>query len=175
VEAAPDESSNQQKERLVLDVQREEKRAAAGEIARVEQYLHDHIPLSKAMEIRVLDADQEGVRLTAPLAPNINHQSTAFGGSVSAVAILSAWTLLHLRLRDFTDPQRIVIQRNSMEYLLPIEGDITARCGTPSDAEWKRFFDLLRKRGRARIELSAEVFAGEQLAGRFEGSYVVLR
>ena len=159
----------------MLDVQREERGATSEGIAGVERYLHDHIPLSKAMQIRVVEAGQERVRLSAPLAPNINHQSTAFGGSVSAVAILSAWTLLHLRLRDFTDPQRIVIQRNSMEYLLPIETDISATCAAPLDAEWKRFFDLLRRRGRARIDLSADVYAGEELAGRFEGSYVVLR
>ncbi|RYE53550.1 MAG: hypothetical protein EOP18_08925, partial [Rhizobiaceae bacterium] len=50
------------------------------------------------MQVRVVAASVERVTLSAPLAPNINHRATVFGGSASAVAILSAWSLLHLRL-----------------------------------------------------------------------------
>lgn len=56
----------------------------------LEQYLHDHIPLSKAMQVSVLEASQERVILMAPLAPNINHTESVFGGSASAVATLAA-------------------------------------------------------------------------------------
>ncbi|PSB47247.1 YiiD C-terminal domain-containing protein, partial [Chamaesiphon polymorphus] len=60
----------------------------------VEQYLHEHIPLSKAMAVSVSSIDSSGVILSAPLQPNINHRSTVFGGSISAVSVLSAWTLV---------------------------------------------------------------------------------
>lgn len=60
----------------------------------LEKYLHGHIPLSKAMEVAVVQVQPEGVILSAPLAPNINHRDTVFGGSASAVAILAAWSLL---------------------------------------------------------------------------------
>ena len=53
-------------------------------IAEVEDYLHQHIPLSLYMEVKVKQADEYGVTLQAPLEPNINHRSTVFGGSVSA-------------------------------------------------------------------------------------------
>jgi len=39
------------------------------------------------------------VLLTAPLAANINHRATVFGGSASAVAILAAWTYLYFVLK----------------------------------------------------------------------------
>jgi len=65
----------------------------------VERYLHRNIPLSAAMGVRVRSATPRRVELEAPLAPNINHQSTVFGGSASALAMLSAWTLVHLGLR----------------------------------------------------------------------------
>src|SRR5262245_21829556 len=65
----------------------------------VERYLHQNIPLSAAMGVRVGSATPHRVELAAPLAPNINHQSTVFGGSASALAMLSAWTLVHLGLR----------------------------------------------------------------------------
>src|SRR5581483_6434170 len=65
----------------------------------IEQYLHRHIPLSAAMGVRVRAASPERVELAAPLAPNINHHETLFGGSGAAIATLSAWTLVNIRLR----------------------------------------------------------------------------
>lgn len=64
----------------------------------LEAYLHSHIPLSAAMQVHVDEVTGEHVRLSAPLAPNINHRETVFGGSASALSILSARSLLHVRL-----------------------------------------------------------------------------
>jgi thioesterase domain-containing protein len=61
----------------------------------VEAYLHEHIPLSGNMVVRVVCCDESGVTPAAPLEPNINHRHTMFGGSVSALAIRAAWTWLH--------------------------------------------------------------------------------
>jgi len=61
-------------------------------LGELQDYLHEHIPISSAMGVRVVACDESGVRLTAPLYPNINHRATVFGGSASAVAILAAWT-----------------------------------------------------------------------------------
>jgi len=44
--------------------------------AELEQYLHEHIPLSKAMAVFVVSVAQDAVVLGAPLAPNINHRET---------------------------------------------------------------------------------------------------
>src|SRR5882762_1797906 len=93
----------------------------------LERYLHEHIPLSKAMQVSVVSVQTDGVTLRAPLAPNINHRDTVFGGSASAVAILAAWSLLHVRLRAQGLASRLVIQRNTMDYALPILGEFTAR------------------------------------------------
>ena len=43
---------------------------------RIQQYLHDKIPLSAAMGVRVKMATRERVQLSAPLAPNVNHNET---------------------------------------------------------------------------------------------------
>ena len=67
--------------------------------AQLQLYLHQHIPLSAAMQVRVLAATPDEVLLQAPLAPNINHRETVFGGSASALAILAAWSLVHTRMR----------------------------------------------------------------------------
>ena len=142
--------------------------------AEVERYLHAHIPLSREMGVRVAALDERGVRLAAPLEPNINHRSTVFGGSASAIAILSAWTLLHTRLRAEGVASRVVIQRNSVEYLRPIRGGFEAFCAAPAERVWRRFSDTLASRGKGRLVLTAELLAEGAVAGTFRGEYVAL-
>ena len=79
----------------------------------LEQYMHKHIPLSKAMAVSVVSVTDSAVTLQAPLEPNINHRETVFGGSASALAILAGWSLLHVRLRAAGIANRLVIQRNT--------------------------------------------------------------
>lgn len=140
----------------------------------IETYLHTHIPLSREMGVSVVAVDDQGVRLAAPLLPNINHRSTAFGGSISALAILSAWTLVHVRLQSLPLSSRIVIQSNTVDYLAPIDQDFQAYCPSPADRDWQRFVSALTRRGKGRIQLTAQILAGDRLAGRFSGDYVAI-
>ena len=140
----------------------------------LERYLDEHIPITRALGVRVLDAGAAGVRLRAALEPNLNHRQTAFGGSVSAVAILAAWGVLRVLLDGETPVPQIVIQRNHVEYLAPISDDFEAYCAAPPPEQWERFARALAQRGRARIELGAEVTAGGKVAARFQGTYVAL-
>lgn len=140
--------------------------------SRLEAYLHAHIPLSKAMEVSVVCVEPERVVLSAPLAPNINHRDTLFGGSASAVAILAAWSLLHTRLTAEGVPSRVVIQRNQMLYEAPICGSFTATAALSEPAAWAAFFKLLQRKGRGRIAISSVLkFEGAQ-CGQFEGEFV---
>jgi thioesterase domain-containing protein len=138
-------------------------------------YLHDHIPLSRAMAVSVRKADISNVILEAPLAPNINHRETLFGGSASAIGILAAWTLLFVLLQNEERQCRVVIQRNSMTYENPIGGTFTAVAITPDNGTWARFLKTLDRRGRARIEVTSELWFAGKRAGRLEGSFVALK
>lgn len=141
----------------------------------LERYLHEHIPLSRAMQVSVVRVAPESVVLGAPLAPNINHRETVFGGSASAVALLAAWSLVHTRLHDAGLRARLVVQRNTMSYGQPIAGEFTAHSALAEPAAWEPFIRLFGRRGRARIAVSADlVFAGESV-GHFEGDFVALR
>jgi thioesterase domain-containing protein len=141
----------------------------------VEQYLHEHIPLSKAMAVSVSSIDSSGVILSAPLQPNINHRSTVFGGSISAVSILSAWTLVHVRLQMLTIPCQIVIQSSNIDYTKPIETDFQVCCLTPAERDWERFIATIIRHGKGRIVLNAEVYCQGILSGKFQGEYVALK
>ena len=143
--------------------------------AAVEQYLHKHIPISKAMEVAVTSMDQYGVILSAPLAPNINHRNTAFGGSISTLAILSAWTFVHVQLELLNLSSRIVIQSNSLDYTNPATGNFQAHCLAPDQETWQRFITVLSKRRKSRLKLLARVYSNDLLVGQFQGKYVALR
>jgi thioesterase domain-containing protein len=143
-------------------------------ITELGQYLHEHIPLSRAMEVSVISCTEQTVVLSAPLAPNINHRETVFGGSASAVAILAAWSLLHTRLRDADIEARLVIQRNSMNYELPIQGTFTASSLLEEPAHWASFVRLLSRKGKARIAVTARLEYDGQIVGRFTGEFVAL-
>ena len=140
----------------------------------LEHYLHAHIPLSKAMEVSVLEVRSQLVTLSAPLAPNINYRDTVFGGSASAVAILAAWSLLHIRLTGEGIASRLVIQRNTMSYALPIDGAFTAVAPAPSAENWASFLRMLKRKGRARITAASELHFAGQVAARLEGEFAAL-
>jgi thioesterase domain-containing protein len=140
----------------------------------LQQYLYDHIPLSQAMQVEVRRAHEDELVLAAPLAPNINHRSTIFGGSASAVAILSAWSLLHVRLTSAKLDARLVIQSNTMQYELPIGGAFTARAFIEDPAEWQQFLRMLSRKGRARIAVTSILEVEGKQAGRLRGEFVAL-
>jgi thioesterase domain-containing protein len=140
----------------------------------LQQYLHEHIPLSKAMEVSVVSVETDAVVLRAPLAPNINHRETVFGGSASALAILAAWCLLHTRLRGEGIATRLVIQRNTMEYDLPVAGAFTARSQLEENEGWQKFTRTLARRGKARVTVLSVLEHAGQVVGRLTGEFVAL-
>lgn len=140
----------------------------------LQQYLHDHIPLSKAMQVEVRRVQPEEIILAAPLAPNINHRETVFGGSASAVAILAAWSLLHTRLTRAGIDSRLVIQSNTMQYELPIDGTFTARSFIENAADWQQFIRMLSRKGRARISVTSLLEYDGKRVGRLQGEFVAL-
>jgi thioesterase domain-containing protein len=141
----------------------------------VEAYLHQHIPISVAMEVSVLTCDATGATLAAPLAPNINHRATVFGGSASAVAILAAWTWLHFRLREAGQPSRLVIQGNTMDYLAPIAGNFESHCAAPPSEIVEKFLRTLSRHGKARIAVAAELTCDGKKVATFRGDYVAVK
>ncbi|MDP4074665.1 YiiD C-terminal domain-containing protein [Acidovorax sp. A1169] len=138
----------------------------------LQDYLHQHIPLSSAMAVSVMEASIERVVLSAPLAPNINHRETVFGGSASAVAILAGWSMLHMKLSAQNLGSRLVIQRNTMEYGLPIDGTFTAVAEAPSEQAWRAFVRMFERKGLGRIEQASVLMYQGQPAGRLTGEFV---
>lgn len=141
----------------------------------LEQYLYEHIPLSLIMQVSAVDIKNDSVLLRAPLAPNINYTHTAFGGSASSVAILSAWSLVHVYMQNMGLDCSIVIQRNTMEYKRPIRGSFTARSFFKKPEQLELFKKTLLRHEKARIPAGAVLDCDGELVGLFEGDFVVTR
>ena len=140
----------------------------------VSAYLHEHIPLTAHLGAVVEFYDGQTVRISAPLEPNLNHRNTAFGGSISALAILSGWTLLHLKLREEGICNRLVIQKSSLDFLDPVAADFRAECSLPSLEVWEKFLRTLKRRGMARISVESRIVSDVGTGGRHEGTYVAV-
>lgn len=141
--------------------------------AALANFLHQHIPLSRAVDVSVLEASADQVVLNAPLDPNINVHGTMFGGSAAVLGLLAAWSVLHLRLEASDIASQLVIHRTEMEYLRPIAG--TARAVARLDgADWESFAHMLERRGKARLSVTAELTFEAAVAARLVGEFVAM-
>lgn len=145
------------------------------ELDGVTAYLHDHIPLTAHMGVSVIGYDEQSVRLSAPLEPNLNHRNTAFGGSLSTLGILAGWTLLHLRLQEAGIANRLVIQKSEMQFKRPAMNTLEAVCSQTDVAEWGRFKQMIVEKEKRRMTLVSEIYSDGELVAVNEGVFVSLK
>lgn len=143
------------------------------DLAEIERFLHEQIPLTKAMGVRVEAHNSSGLVLAAPLDANHNHLGTAFGGSLAALATLAGYGLLWLELgnRD----AHIVIRRSELDYRHPVTGPLRAICRKPPEAELTAFRENFTKAGKARIRLEVTVEEAGRVCMAFAGTFVAIR
>ena len=132
---------------------------------------YEKIPLSKAMDMRIVDFVDNTLTCRASLEPNVNVHGTAFAGSLYAVQALTGWGMMHLQLRLQALDASIVIAHGEIDYARPVAEDITVRCSFLSrDAEMR----LLKVEGKHQFQLSCEVaLKNGSTAGSFTGRYAV--
>ena len=145
---------------------------STGQMRETEQFLHEQIPLSKAMGVRVESLAEGALTLTAPLEPNHNHLGTAFGGSLAALTTLAGYALLWWRLGDRRC--HIVIRESSLRYRHPVTGVLRAVCRAPEALEFEQFRATLAQSGKARMRLKVTLEEAGRVCVEFEGEFVAL-
>jgi thioesterase domain-containing protein len=138
-----------------------------------EKFLHEQIPITRAMGLRVVANDERGFTVEAPVALNSNHLRTAFGGSINAVATLAAYGLLWLEMND--PAVHVIVAESSIRFLRPVRETIRAVCLRPPANELEAFRTQLVEKGKARIVLRVNVTEAGQIATEFEGIFVARR
>jgi thioesterase domain-containing protein len=149
-------------------------------LAQFQNRINQQIPLTKSMGLQLLEWDGTALLLSAPLAPNSNHQGTGFGGSLYGVGVTAAWSVAELALADLQLEGTVVIQTGTIEYMSPVDGDFYSVCRLPDGEMPDHFRKSLARHGRARLELTAEIFCGDpsleppqEPAAVFRGRFVV--
>jgi thioesterase domain-containing protein len=140
--------------------------------AHLQDYILEHIPLARAMQLRVTRYDGTQLELTAPLAPNINDKGCAFGGSLASLMTLAAWGLVDLNLRERDLACDIYVGDSSLLYLQPLLDDLHATAGFTQRDSFPGFFETLSRKGKARIAVSCIVAAANGDAATLEAAFV---
>jgi thioesterase domain-containing protein len=135
-----------------------------------EKFLHQQIPITRAMGLRVAANDENGFVVEAPVALNSNHLRTAFGGSINSVATLAAYGFLWLELNEAA--AHVVVAESSIRFLRPVRETIRAICLRPSADELEAFRAQFSTKRKARIALRVNVIEAGETAAEFEGSFV---
>ena len=139
------------------------------------EYLQERIDreimLAKPMGVIVESANDSGLILRAPLAPNANHKGTAFGGSLYSLAVLTGWAWLTRFLATRKLDAEAVIQESRMRFLKPVHGEMRSCLEIPADADVDRFQKMLERADRGRIRLQVKMHEGSALATAFDGLF----
>jgi thioesterase domain-containing protein len=139
------------------------------------EYLQDRIdrefPLARHIGIVVESAEDRGVVLYAPLAPNANFKGTAFGGSLFCIAVLTGWGWITRYFAASQIAADAVIQESTIRYLAPVQGALRATLMAPPAEQIEKFRRMLRRAGRGRICLHVDIHVGHAVATRFDGVF----
>lgn len=128
-------------------------------------------PLARHIGIVVESAEDNEVVICAPLAPNGNHNGTAFGGSLFCLAVLAAWAWLTRYLATHQLAADAVVQESTIRYLAPVRGALRATLTAPTAEQIEKFRKMLRRAGRGRIRLHVDIHHGHAVATRFDGVF----
>ena len=101
------------------------------EMNEVLEYIQKNIPITKELGVSISKYTGDVLVIDAPLAANINHKNSAFGGSLSSIAILSAWALLFVKQKELKLDVTLVIQESKFSFLFPVLKDFQALAYTP--------------------------------------------
>ncbi|HEX5360424.1 MAG TPA: YiiD C-terminal domain-containing protein [Fluviicoccus sp.] len=137
-------------------------------------YLARHLPLSRAMQVRVDLYDGISLHLSAPLACNHNDKETAFAGSISSLASLSGWGLMML-WSEALGPCQAAIARADIHYRKPLLTDFRAIATLPDAAAIETFHRTFRERGRAKMPVTIEIHDAHGVGAVQEAVYAVWR
>ena len=123
----------------------------------LQRIMHEQIPMSRFMGVEVCEYNENMLILTAPLEKNINHQKSAFGGSVFALAALAGWGILQLKLHELDLSCNTVVGDAKVKFLKPIREDLV--CKVKVDNSHTQLLKGIEKNGSAVVELDTKFFA----------------
>jgi thioesterase domain-containing protein len=147
--------------------------STAPNLREIEEFFHQQIPLTRAMELHVESYDERGLVLTAPLASNHNHLGTAFGGSLAAMAMVAGYGLVWLLLGGREG--HVVVRDATISFRRPVRGVLRAVCRRPAESALAEFLATFAGSHNAHLRLEVAIEQDDRVAVHFEGTFVAIK
>ena len=140
--------------------------------AELTTYIREQIPITVAMGVEIVEFSGNAVRASAPLEANINHQESAFGGSIDTLGILTGFVALVATLKQHGQSVHLVIQHSETEFSKPAVADMQSESRPISDAALKEFLGSLQRSGQARMLVTSDLFSEGRLIAKNTSTFV---
>lgn len=141
----------------------------------IKEYLYNNIPLAKAMNVEVINVSKYSLTLKAPLSNNSNMHGTAFGGSLSSIALLTGWSLIHSQITDQWLPAGdLVIAEANILFEKPVATDLVAQAKLDQPS-FVSFIEKYKEKGRAKLTVEIEVLTDKGTGCRTTGTYAFIQ
>ena len=136
--------------------------------------LHNEIPLTKFMDLKITKYDEKELITIAPLNKNINDKGTAFGGSLATLTIISGWSICWLISKELEiNSENIVVIKNEHSYRKPVTKKLICHTKRPTKDEIENLKNKLLLKKSASIKISSQIIEDDEVCVDFTGYYVI--
>lgn len=140
----------------------------------LENKLHNEIPLTKFMDLKITKYEEKELITIAPLNKNINDKGTAFGGSLATLTIISGWSICWLISKELEiNSENIVVIKNEHSYRKPVTKELICHTKRPTKDEIENLKNKLLLKKSASIKISSQIIEDGEICVDFTGYYVI--
>lgn len=140
-----------------------------------ENTLFKLIPQTKNLGIKITRIEDHQITVHGDYALNKNHLDIVFGGSIAAISITTAWSLVQSKIEQAGLKGNLVIKRQEIDYLLPVKADFECVASFQSADDWEGFKKTYQEKGRARVVVAAQVISESKVTSKFQGMFVLYK
>lgn len=138
-----------------------------------ENTLFKLIPQTKNLGIQIVKIDENQIIVHGDYVLNKNHLNIVFGGSIAAISITTAWSLVQSKIEQAGLKGNLVIKRQEIDYLLPVKTDFECVANFQSEDGWDSFKKTYQEKGRAKIIVTAQISSESKVTSKFQGVFVL--
>lgn len=138
-----------------------------------EETLFQRIPQTKNLGIHIAKMEEHQLTVNGNFLLNKKHLDIVFGGSIAAISITTAWSLVQSKIEQAGLKGSLVIKRQEIDYLLPVKTDFECVASFQSADDWEQFKGMYQQNGRAKIIVMAKVISEAKVTSRFQGVFVL--
>ncbi|HSI45458.1 MAG TPA: YiiD C-terminal domain-containing protein [Methylophilus sp.] len=140
-----------------------------------ENTLFKLIPQTKNLGINIARIEDHQLTVQGSYALNKNHLDIVFGGSIAAISITTAWSLVQSKIEQAGLKGNLVIKRQEIDYLSPVKTDFECVASFQTADSWEGFEKAYQEKGRAKIVVAAQIISESKTTSKFQGIFVLYK